>query len=160
METVGGGWSLVYSYTVTDHNDFALLKNAVIPRPNWPARLANVPISTTPPLSESSRGAVDWNLWKTNGQEFMVKSNINDWIFCRPSVGSVFEMKSAAPRSDDVKPNRMLWYPVGLSLENTWTYYFFEGSKNAIWSTHDPCGNNGNYQIKGVEIPTGQIYIR
>ena len=170
METVGGGWTLVYSYTFTDYNDFALSKNAVTPRPNWPARLANVPISTTLSLSESLHGAVDWNLWKTIGREFMVKSNINDWIFCRPNIGSIFEMKNGsvtcqniknvAPHCDDVKPNRILWYPAGPSIEKTWTYYFFDGSKNANCPTHDPCGNNGYHHVKGVENPAGQIYIR
>ena len=83
METFPGGWTLVYSYTFTNYNSFSSLSNAVTPRPNWPASGANVPISTTPPLSESSLGAVNWNLWKDIGKEFMVKSNINDWVVCQ-----------------------------------------------------------------------------
>ena len=77
METHGGGWTLVYSYTFTNYSSFNSGSNAVTPRPNWPASYANVPISTTPPLSESSRGAVDWNLWKYIGKEFMVKSKLD-----------------------------------------------------------------------------------
>ena len=81
MQTRGGGWTLVYSYTFTNYNSFSSYSNAVTPRPNWPASSANVPISTTPPLNESSLGAVDWNVWKDIGKDFMVKSNINDCLF-------------------------------------------------------------------------------
>ena len=87
METEWGGWTLVYSYTFTNYNSFSSSNNAVTPRPNWPVWNADVPISTTPPLNESSLGAVDWNLWKNIGKEFMVKSNINDWIICQPNGG-------------------------------------------------------------------------
>ena len=93
MGTDGGGWTLVYSYTFTNYNSFTSTSNAVTPRPNWPASDANVLTSTTPPLSESSRGAVDWNVWNDIGKEFMVKSNINDWVACQPNGGSIVTKK-------------------------------------------------------------------
>ena len=68
---------------------FDLYTNAVIPRPNWPASDADVPISTTPPLNESSLGALDWDLWKNIGEEFLIKSNINNWLVCQPKIGSI-----------------------------------------------------------------------
>ena len=71
METHGGGWTLVYSYTFTNYSSFKSGINAVTPRPNWPASNANVSISTTPPLSESSLGAVDWNVWKGNWERVL-----------------------------------------------------------------------------------------
>ena len=89
METHGGGWTLVYSYSFTNYNSFEARRNAVTPRPNWPAPKANVLISTTPPLSESSLGALDWKVWKDVGEEFMVKSTVNDWIVCEPNGGSI-----------------------------------------------------------------------
>ena len=88
METEKGGWTLVYSYTFTNFNNFYSKTNAVTPRPNWPVREAGVPVSTTPPLDEWSSGAVDYNLWREIGHEFMVKSNINDWIVCKPNGGN------------------------------------------------------------------------
>ena len=88
METQQGGWTLVYSYTFTNFNNFYSKTNAVTPRPNWPVREASVPVSTTPPLDEWSSGAVDYNLWREIGHEFMVKSNINDWIVCKPNGGN------------------------------------------------------------------------
>ena len=44
METHGGGWTLVYSYTFTSYDNFDVGENAVTPRPNWPSPSANVPI--------------------------------------------------------------------------------------------------------------------
>ena len=110
METGGGGWTLVYSYTFTHYNSFGSSNNAVTPRPNWPASDANVPISTTPPLSESSRGAVEWNVWKEIGKEFMVKSNINDWIVCQPSGGSIVTNKQGSLSCINVK--NVVWHQI------------------------------------------------
>ena len=92
METHGGGWTLVYSYTFTNYSSFNSTSNAVIPCPNWPISYVHVPISTTPSLNESTLGALNWTSWKDIGKEFMVKSNINDWIVCQPSGGSIVAM--------------------------------------------------------------------
>ena len=170
METHGGGWTLVYSYTFTDYNSFDSGSNAVTPRPNWPASYANVPISTTPPRSESSRGAVAWNLWKDIGKEFMIKSNINDWIVCQPSGGSIVTKKEGSLSCQNVKnvvttcsgvaPYRIIWYSRGPSFFASSWYYDFDGSTRGGWPTHDPCGKNSKYHKKVVSNPGGQIYLR
>jgi hypothetical protein len=174
METHGGGWTLVYSYTFTNYNSFNSPKNAVTPRPNWPASWANVPISTTPPLSESSLGAVDWNLWKSIGKELMVKSNINDWIVCQPNGGSLVKkttgsmscqnIKNVATACSGVAPYRIYWSTCGPYLGTSNTYYLFDGSTFISWPAHNPCGRTkgGKHtlQKKGVSNPGGQIYIR
>ena len=170
METHGGGWTLVYSYTFTNYNSFNSGSNAVTPRPNWPASGANVPISTTPPRSESSRGAVDWNLWKDIGKEFMVKSNINDWIVCQPSGGSIVtkkvgsmscqNVKNVATTCSGVAPQRISWWSRGPALYASSIYYYFDGDTHQHWPTHDPCGKNNENQKKGVSNPGGQIYLR
>lgn len=59
METDGGGWTLVYSYTFTDYNNFLSDTNAVTPIPNWPfvsqtSSLTKVPLSETDFGSSSS----------------------------------------------------------------------------------------------------------
>ena len=87
----------MYSYTFTDFNNFYSKTNAVTPRPNWPVREASVPVTTTPPLDEWSAGAVDFNLWKHIGQDFMVKSSINDWIVCRPNGGTCIILYNTHP---------------------------------------------------------------
>ena len=170
MQTRGGGWTLVYRYTFTNYNSFGSGSNAVTPRPNWPASSANVPISTTPPLNESSLGAVDWNVWKDIGKDFMVKSNINDWIVCQPSGGSIVthkegsiscqNVKNVATACSGVVPNRMKWYSAGPSPRTSSFYYYFDGNTHGSWPTHDPCGTNQQNHKKGVSNPGGQIYLR
>ena len=171
METHGGGWTLVYSYTFTNYNSFTSTSNAVTPRPNWPASGANVPISTTPPLSESSLGAVNWTLWKDIGKEFMVKSNINNWVVCKPSGGSIVakkdgslicrNIKNVAIACSGVAPNKIRWYTDGPALRaSSLHYYVFDGSTSCCKPTHDPCGKNSQNHKKGVSNPGGQIYLR
>ena len=170
MEIRGGGWTLVYSYTFTNYNSFASGSNAVTLRPNWPAHQANVPISTTPPLSESSRGAVDWNLWKDIGKEFMVKSNINDWVVCQPNGGGSMVTKKQGSLSCrniknvattcSVAPYKITWQPYGPILYVSSIYYYFDGNPRSNWPTHDPCGKSSQNHKKGVSNPGGQIYLR
>ena len=170
METRGGGWTLVYSYTFTNYNSFSSSSNAVTPRPNWPASSGNVPISTTPPLSESSRGAVDWNLWKNIGKVFMIKSNINDWIVCQPNGGSLVtktagsiscqNIKNVATACSSVVPYRVDWYSRGPTLRVSSFYYDFDGDTRTHWPAHDPCGKDGQNHKKRVSNPGGQIYVR
>ena len=172
MKTHGGGWTLVYSYTFTGYGNFASGSNAVTPHPNWPASDADVPISTTPPLNELSLGAVDWELWKNIGEEFMIKSNINDWLVCQQTSGSFLtndagsvgcqNIKNVAPSCSDVAPNETRWYSNGPSLKASAGFcYFFEGSTTYNYPTHDPCGTVSNPKHKkGVENPGGQIYLR
>ena len=170
METRGGGWTLVYSYTFTNYKSFGSGSNAVTPRPNWPARKVNVPISTTPPPNESSLGAVDWNVWKDIGKDFMVKSNINDWIVCQPINGSIVtkkhgsiscqNIKNVATACSGVVPNKMYWFFRGPSLHASFKYYYFGGGTRYYWPTHDPCGKDQENHKKGVSNPGGQIYLR
>ena len=172
METHGGGWTLVYSYTFTNYNNFRSSVNAITPRPNWPASSANVPVSTSPPLSGSSHGAVDWNIWKNIGQEFMIKSNINDWIVCQPNGGSLVtkttgwhsvscqNIKNVATACSGVVPYKIYWYSYGPALFASSFFYYFDGDTSENWPTHDPCGTNSPNHKKGVSNPGGQIFLR
>ena len=170
METHGGGWTLVYSYTFTNYSSFDSKSNAVTPRPNWPTPDANVPISTTPPLGESSLGAVDWNVWESIGQEFMIKSTINDWIVCQPNDGSIVAEKDGSINCDNIKnmatacsgvaPDRLRWWQGGLTFYASQIYYKLLGNTNKSWPTHDPCGEGKPNHKKGVNNPGGQIYLR
>ena len=170
MKTHGGGWTLVYSYTFTNYKGFAFASNAVTPRPNWPASSANVPISTTPPLSESSHGAVEWNVWKDIGKEFMIKSNINDWIVCKPNGGSIVtekkgrlsceNIKNVATSCSGVVPKHIIWRPFGPCLYKKYHYYCFDGDRSRTWPVHDPCSRDSKSHNKRVSNPGGQIYLR
>ena len=170
MQTHGGGWTLVYSYTFTNYSSFDSDSNAVTPRPNWPTPEANVPVSTTPPLSESSLGALDWNVWKDVGQEFMVKSTINHWIVCQQNIGSIVTKQSGSISCKNVKnvattcaglvPNRIRWFPHAPILVASKAYYSFDGDTDRHWPRHDPCGEGKANHKKGVSNPGGQIYLR
>ena len=175
MVTHGGGWTLVYSYTFTDYNNFGSGSNAVTPRPNWPASGANVPISTSPPLNESSRGAVDFNLWKEIGKEFLIKSNINDWIVCQSNGGSLVtkksgplscqNMKNVATKCQGKVPTKIRWdqFNNGPALSRASAlYYYFDGSTRANCPTHDACIGSCLAQRyrKYVLYPGGTVFIR
>ena len=172
METHGGGWTLVYSYTFTSYDNFDVGGNAVTPRPNWPSPSANVPISSTPPLNESSLGAADWDLWKDIGREFLVKSNINDWIVCQPSDGSIVtnnngsiscqNIKNVATACSGVAPDNVKWRFRGPILRvSSFVYYRFEGDVGSYRPVHDPCGQGEMFNYKkGVSNPGGKIYLR
>ena len=170
MKTHGGGWTLVYSYTFTNYSSFKSDNNAATPRPGWPARDANVPISTTPPLNESSLGAVEWTLWKHIEQEFLVKSTVNDWIVCQPNGGSIVteergsvncvNIKNVATACDGVTPNELGWWRCGPDLRASWSYYYFEGAIDDAWPRHDPCGMSKSNHKKEVSNSGGQIYLR
>ena len=170
MKTHGGGWTLVYSYTFTNYNSFTSSSNVVTPRPNWPAPYANVPISTTPPLNESSLGATEWNIWKEIGKEFMVKSNINDWIVCQPSNGSIVTKKEGPINCQNIKnvgtacsgvaPENLRWRRRGLCLLHASSfYYLFNAGTDYLWPVHDPCGTGRKNHKKGVSNPGGQIHL-
>ena len=94
MDTDGGGWTLVYSYTFTlkPFETVAGKAQAVTPRPNWylyAGGNTHTPVSTTPPTSETDYAAMDFNLWEIIGQEILIKSNLNHWIACTPGGGNI-----------------------------------------------------------------------
>ncbi|XP_028392499.1 uncharacterized protein LOC114517056 [Dendronephthya gigantea] len=170
MITQQGGWTLVYSYSFTNYKKFYSKSNAVTPRPNWPVREASVAVSTTPPLDEWSAGAVDFNLWREIGTEFMIKSNINDWIVCKPNGGSLVtgrtgaidckNIKNVAPKCIGIAPKKIAWHKYGPFLSASSVFYDFEHNMEHDWPAHDPCGRRKPDHKKGVVNPGGAILIR
>ena len=153
QQTDGGGWTLVWSYTFTAYSSFMSGANAVEPRPSWTARGADVRVSTTIPLSETLYGAMNFSLWRTIGKEFLIKSNINNWIACKEGNGSLVQEKAGSITCKLVKqvfkqcagvvPTSFNPFAYGPYLSNgTYGsfYYFFESNKYGYWPIHDPCG--------------------
>ena len=70
------------------------------PRPSWPSvkNSGTVRTSTTAPISETNYNAMNFWLWKHIGHEFMIKSNINNWISCRESGGSLVNWRDGGLR--------------------------------------------------------------
>lgn len=185
--TDGGGWTLVYSYTFTNFHNFNGGSNAVTPRPNWPVD-GNGRVSTTAPSSETDYNALDSHLWKYLGSEFMIKSNINNWIACHEGTGSLINYRAGSlncrivnnltHKCGNVVPNQIQLstrdsygpHNLGPNLYDSrvrggWfrvlkVYYYLETSTAGVnWPTHDPCGKNGKNHLR-VGNPHGNVYVR
>jgi len=174
MDTDGGGWTLVWSYTFTNYSHFTDKSNAITPRPNWPASEdVDVPVSTTPPLNETDYNAIDFSLWKRLGSEILIKSNINNWWVCSPSGGSLVywrqgntdcvvvgnitgtclyedtDLLTLAPRET-----------CGPKFRASGTFFHFDGCTKNGWPVHDPCGRDHENNLKNVINPHGSIFVR
>ena len=170
QETDGGGWTLVWSYTFTAYSSFSSRANAVTPRPSWSASGANVPVSTTVPLSETDYEAMNFSLWRTIGKEFLIKSNINNWIACTEGTGSLVQqtlgsitcklVKQVSTLCAGVVPNFLEPHFKGPALRASSFYYFFDGSTADYYPTHDPCGRELANHLRGVGNPHGNIFLR
>ena len=177
METVGGGWTLVWSYTFFDYNNFMSKSNAITPRPNWKVDAnVDVPISTTPPLNETDYNAINFSLWKQLGRQVLIKSNINNWLVCHPESGSLVDWQEGNVSCQIVKyvtdtckdklapgkfsPSRGFRPMFYTTTYFGGTYYYFDGYTLQNWPTHDPCGTNRDNQEKNVVNPHGNIFIR
>ena len=177
METDGGGWTLVWSYSFTNYSHFNSKSNAITPRPNWPVRSeVDVPISTTPPLNETDYNAMNFSLWKQLGRQVLIKSNINNWLVCHPGNGSLVDwqegdvnctiIKQVTDPSHEVVPSKFSTFQNGfgplfsLSVSPFNFYYYFDGCTGKHWPTHDPLGTNKPNQKKNVPDPHGNIFIR
>ncbi|KXJ05020.1 hypothetical protein AC249_AIPGENE6500, partial [Exaiptasia diaphana] len=88
METTGGGWTLVWSYTFNNYQDFTNKTNYVKPVPTNMYGHA-LEESNIPPKNETDMNAIDFKMWEAIGDEFLIKSNINNWVACLPNGGSL-----------------------------------------------------------------------
>ncbi|KAL9964627.1 hypothetical protein ACROYT_G028291 [Oculina patagonica] len=179
METDGGGWTLVWSYSFTDYDYFDYWSNAVTPRPEWPgATDAVVPVSATTPLNETDYNAMEFSLWQQFGRQVLIKSNINNWIVCSPDTGSLVEWQNGSVVCDIVKrvsstcpdgpaPSTFTTHssflhcgPYFSGGQGGYLYYYFDGCTAKNYPTHDPCGNDADNGLKNVTNPHGNIFVR
>ena len=169
QQTDGGGWTLVWSYTFTAYSSFTSSANAVTPRPTWRFN-SNTRVSTTVPLSETHYEAMNFALWRTIGKEFLIKSNINNWIACKEGSGSLVMQKSGSlscklakqvsKQCAGVVPKSITMHHRGPYLSISGIYYHFDGHTRGSWPTHDPCGKGQTNRVKGVVNPHGNIFVR
>ena len=172
QQTAGGGWTLVWSYTFTDYKNFKSASNAVTPRPTWTFSGGNTRVSTTVPLSETHYEAMDFALWRTIGNQTLIKSNINNWIVCKEGTGSIVRQKGGSLNCKLVKQVSTLCFgvvPKSLTVSDDDgpylgtsgnLYYFFDGDTGNEWPVHDPCGATNSNQLKDVANPHGNLFIR
>ena len=129
-----------------------------------------VRVSTTVPLSETHYEAMNFALWRTIGKEFLIKSNINNWIACEEGTGSLVQQKAGSITCKLVKqvskqcscavPNSLKLHSNGPYLSSSSNYHYFDGSTSSNWPTHDPCGKNQANLLNGVANPHGNIFVR
>ena len=177
MDTNGGGWTLVWSYSFTNYTHFNDDSNAITPSPNWPAKNeVNVPVSTISPLNETDYNAMNFSLWNKLGRQFLIKSNINNWLVCQPITGSLVDWQKgdvnctitkyvADPGESASAPSKFspyINYGPMFHSSGRWdsNFYYFNGYTGKNWPTHDPCGRNEPNQKKNVLDPHGNIFIR
>ena len=170
QQTAGGGWTLVWSYTFTDYKNFGSGSNAVTPHPTWTFRRANTRVSTIVPLNETHYEAVDFTLWRTIGNQTLIKSNINNWIACKEGSGSIVRQKAGSLSCTLVKqvsqqcagvvPTSLVLNSDGPRLSSTSSFYYFDGSTSGSSPTHDPCGKGQANQLTGVANPHGNVFVR
>ena len=176
MTTDSGGWTLVWSYNFTQYNNFDDKANAITPIPNWPEPSTTVNRSMTPPLNEFTQGALEFDQWKLLGREFLIKSNINHWVACKPvtGAGSLVDWTSGSIQCRNIKniashsscqdtaPAWLTFHDRGpiLKKSTAGAYYFFDGSTDFNFPTHDPCGTNAPNQKNDVTSPGGNIFVR
>ncbi|KAJ7376722.1 hypothetical protein OS493_033347 [Desmophyllum pertusum] len=114
---------------------------------------------------------MNFALWRTIGNETLIKSNINNWFACKEGNGSLVRQKEGSITCKLVKqvskqcagvPTKVKMHPGALYLSSSGTlaYYYFDGSTSGSWPVHDPCGRNEQNQLKGVANPHGNIYVR
>ena len=178
MDTDGGGWTLVWAYTFTDFTSF--IRSDLTPWPSLPnSAYVRVPVSTSPPKNTTDFNALDFNLWKDIGSDFMVTSNVNHWISCSPGSGSLVAFTSGSITCRNVKNvsenclgNAPTWIALYTSLpyfglygsippyDKNKYFYFFEAS-NYI-SSYDPCSSTSTTPgvLSPIGVPHGNIFIR
>ena len=149
------------------------------PRPTWPKTVFNpTPESTTPPSDIQQYGALEYSLWRNIGEEFMIKSSVNNWIACVPDTGVSFtqwqfglltcrmikSITTICPTlpsgQNNFKLNQWKYGPAILRVGTGGdAFYYFDVDKSDHAPTRDPCGDNqftnhlpGEYR--------GQIWLR
>lgn len=181
MTTAGGGWTLAAAYTFANYAGFGMGTNAITPRPGWPlpSLMSSVPISTTAPTGPADHAAIDYALWPALGPNFLIESNVNNWMSCAAGTGGLAPMTAGTITCTLVKtinapssctptvPAHVVILGDGPILDVGSDYltsvYYFEGSTSASdgnWPTHDPCGGNSARQLTGISNPGGGIYLR
>ena len=120
---------------------------------------------------KDTTGAMDFSLWREIGTDFLVKSNINNWISCSEDGGSLVTQiegglnckveKIIVPGlCEQVKPYRLAMQGGGPALYASDFYYYFETAMNTYWPVADPCGRKSTNHLEDMNDPSGWIYIR
>ena len=156
-----------------NYNNFVDGSNCIAPSPSWSFSTKAASVSNTIPLSENQTGALDFPNWIEFGEDFLVKSNINNWVRCSPNGGSLAGYKHGSVKCEivkvmvpgvceDVVPHILLlpsaWYGPALFAKDF--YYYFDVSSATNWPVADPCGSRGTNHLPNIPDPSGWLYLR
>ena len=119
---------------------------------------------------------MEFLLWKEFGKEILIKSNINNWLVCSPSTGSLVHWQdgevickiakrvtdtcSSVPPPSLFKGSLACGPAVRRERAGPAAYYYFDGCRTKNTPTHDPCGVNADNGLKNVDNPHGNIFVR
>ncbi len=124
-------------------------------------------------FQEDITGCFDFAQWEKIGQEFLLKSNINDWITCYPDGGSLVNLTQGpivCNRTKIVVPDplgctRVVPYQLVIedgrpALFATDFWFYFDTLSVSNWPCSDPCGLQQENHETGVSNPMGQLFLR
>ena len=117
------------------------------------------------------------SLRKQLGRQFLIKSNINNWLVSHPGPGSLVfggKVTSTVRSSNTWLAQVTSWSHQGFHRNQNNSYgpllcmtkrynstnYYFDGRSENHRPTHDPLGGNSPNQKKNVANPHGNIFIR
>ena len=111
---------------------------------------------------------MDFALWRTIGNQTLIKSNINNWLVCKEGSGSILQQKDGSLSCEIVKkvvPKKCAQQEWSASSYKTRSsdngpyiflinyYYFFDGSTDDRSPVHNPCTLNfQENHLKGVVV--------
>ena len=148
---------------------------SVTPRPDWPANsYVDVPVSTNSPANETDYNAMEFSLWKEFGKEFLIKSNINNWLICSPDTGSLVEWRTGnitckiakhvtGTCSNGLPPSYLRaagFCGPSVSRLSGGHYYYFAGCTTRGTPEHNPCSAGEDNRLRNVKNPHGNIFVR
>ena len=156
-----------------NYNSFTSGSNYVSPSPSWSYSSHAPTVSTTIPLSEEETGALEFTKWAEFGEEFLVKSNINNWVTCSSNGGSLSKLEHGSVKCkiakiivpgvcEDVVPHILIVPPTwhGPTLFAREFYYFFDVGPASYWPVADPCGSRATNHLPNIPNPSGWVYLR
>ena len=114
---------------------------------------------------------MNFSLWGEIGTDFLVKSNINNWISCSEDGGSLVTQTEGGLNCkvekiivpgvcEEVRPYRLVMHGRGPALHASNIYYYFETAIETNWPVTDPCGRISTNHLEDVNDPSGWVYIR
>ena len=152
--------------------------NAVTSTPSWPVDDSIDEMSLVsfdPPNDLVRYGASNFSVWQSTGEEFMIKSSVNNWLACVSNTGSLVRYEEGSVTCRLIRsitsicpdlPTTEFWfyrYVCGaeLNIKDEWRtkFYYLDGCLNKRWPAHDPCGQRQRNHLKDL-WPQGQIWVR